>query len=142
MKRTVASLVAALLVIASIDPAVCVGAQSAGPFPVVPLNAAPHRSHLRAYASLVAGAGLIGGSFAFAKRADRTYDEYLVATERDAIEDLFDRTAHYDRLAGGALLTGEVLVAAGLYLRFLRRPPAARLGLDLSPRRCAATLRF
>jgi hypothetical protein len=142
VKRTVATLVAALLVVTEIVPAARARAQAADPFPVIPLKSSPQGNHLLAYGSLIAGAGLIGASFALAKKADQTYDDYLAATDPSTIQHLYDQTVHYDRLSSGALLSGEVLIAAGLYLRFLRRSPDSRLGFDLGPQRCAATLRF
>lgn len=142
MKRTVAVLVAALLIVTDLVPAARVHAQAADSFPVVPLRPAPRGHHLFAYGSLLAGASLIGASFALAQHADRTYDDYLAATDPPRVERLYDRTVRYDRLSSAALLSGEVLIAAGLYLRFLRRSPDSRLGIDLGPQRCAATLRF
>ncbi|HEY6866721.1 MAG TPA: hypothetical protein VI792_05650, partial [Candidatus Eisenbacteria bacterium] len=58
------------------------------------------------------------------------------------ITDLYDQTVTYDRLSSGSLLGGEALVLTGLYLRFLRPPKASRVGLALSPRTCALSLRF
>jgi hypothetical protein len=60
-------------------PAAGARAQAAGAFPVIPLPAPVHVSHTWAYASLAAGAGLVGASFALAGRADDTY-EALLAT--------------------------------------------------------------
>ena len=63
---------------------------------------------------------MIGSSFILADHANHTYDEYLAATDPAEIAELYDRTVRYDRLASAALLGGEVMVAVGLYARFLR----------------------
>ena len=69
-----------------------------------------------------------------------------MATDPAEIERLYDRTARYDWYARGALIGGEALVATGLYLRFVRRPRAARttatLDLSVGPARCALAWRF
>jgi len=88
------------------------------------------------------GAALIGSSFLFAERADDAYSDYLAATRPDRIERLYDRAVLNDRLSSGSLLTGEALLAAGIYLRFVRRPPAGRLTLAVEPGRCALAWRF
>jgi hypothetical protein len=142
VKPTVAAFVAALMVVSEIAPAARAHAQAAGPFTEVPLRTESGRTHALAYASLLAGAGLIGGSFALSHRADDTYDDYLAATDPPRIEKLYDRTVRYDHLSSASLLTGELLIATGLYLRFLRRSSEPRLSLELGARRCAATLRF
>lgn len=84
---------------------------------------------------------LIGGSFILASEADEAYQAYLEETDIDQIEPLYDRTVKLDRLATGSLVTGELLLAAGIYLRFLR-PPRAALSLTLRPDRCALAYRF
>ena len=134
-------MVAVLIAIAVPYPAACDSTRAAAAFPEVPLDSKRPDSHRWAWATMAIGAGLIGSSFAISHRADRTYDEYLDATDPDRIEALYDRTVRYDRLSAAALIGGQSLVATGLYLRFLRRP-AARLSLDLGPQRCAARLRF
>ncbi len=116
---------------------------SPSPFPIVPLRyPAPAHSHLGAYLTLAAGAGLVGTSFAWQARANRTYGDYLRATEPGLIAALYDRAAHYDRLSSAALLGGEALVATGLWMRFIRHPAPGRVALDAGPRRCALALRF
>ena len=142
MNRTLAAITAAILALGTIDPAVLAPARAAGPSVGIPSVNPPRQSFAWAYASLATGTALIGGSFAFASGANRTYREYLAASDPAVIERLYDRTVRYDRLSSGSLLTGEVLVAAGLYLRFLRRPPDTRWGLELDPQRCALALRF
>lgn len=143
MKRIVAVLLAAMIALSSLpilaaaDPP-----PAAEPFPVVPLPATSHRSHALAWVSFGAGAGLLTTSFLVHERANRTYDDYLASTDPDRIGDLYDRTANLDRLSGAALIAGEVLLATGVYLRFLRAPHDSRLSLDLAPGRCAARWRF
>jgi hypothetical protein len=122
--------------------AVCAHAQTAATFPEVPLGQPASSTHGWAYACMAAGVGLVGGSFLIAERADDTYQEYLDATNPQRIEELYDRTLFYDTLSRAALLSGEALVAAGLYLRFVRRPPQHRLSLALTSRRCIVTVRF
>ena len=84
----------------------------------------------------------MGLSFTFAQRADDAYASYLVSTDTQELEILYDRAVRNDHLSHASLLTGEALIAAGLYLRFIRRPPAARLSLSLQPSRCALSCRF
>ena len=137
MKRAVAVLTAAGLLL-SLRPA---GARAAASFENVPLAGAPRVSHRWAYASFAAGAGLAGLSFAISDRANRTYGEYLQATDPAEATRLFDRTVHFDRLASASLLTGEALVAFGVWWRFLHRP-ARPTTITLGPGRCAVSLRF
>jgi len=118
------------------------GAVAAGTFQEVPLPPPVRASHTWSNLSLIAGAGLIGASFALSRRADESYDAYLLATEPDRIGDLYDRTITYDRLSSGSLLAGEALLAAGVYFRFLTPPHGAHASLQLSPRRCALSLGF
>ena len=117
-------------------------AQAAAPFPEVPMVEPARETHVLAYLSMVAGVGLVAGSFAVADHANRTYADYLASTDPDQIESLYDRTARLDRLASVTLLGGEALMATGLYLRFLRRPPPARLRVALLPGRCALAIRI
>jgi hypothetical protein len=118
-------------------------APPASPFTRVPLGSTgPRQPHLGAYALMLAGVGLVGGSFAFEDQANRAYDAYLSATSATDIDRLFDRTTHYDHLSSGALIGGEVLFAAGLWMRFLHHPNEPRLSLLLRPDRCALALRF
>ena len=160
--RLAAALVAVLACPSTPFPAACASARAAvalaapdtaaatlapapapSPFPTLPLHpVAPPHSHLRAYALMAAGAGLVGVSFAWQDHANRVYDEYLAATEPDRIRILYDRTAHYDRLSSSALIGGETLIAGGLWLRFLHHPALERLRLAAAPGRCALALRF
>lgn len=142
MWRFTAASLAAFILLELLAPAARAHAQAAEPFPVVPIEAPQRRSHTWAYLSLLGGAGLVGVSFAFARRADDAYSAYLVTTDVTQIEVLYDRAVRNDHLSHASLLTGETLIAAGLYLRFIRRPPAARLSLTLLPSRCAVSCRF
>lgn len=135
------SLRAAFLVACAVlQPAVCALAQAAAPFPEEIVVRPERRSHLLAYVTLAAGAGLIGASFGFAEHANDTWDEYGRATDPARITDLYDETVRYDRFSSGALLAGEALIATGLYLRFLRRP--APVQVSVGPDRCAVAFRF
>jgi hypothetical protein len=134
--------VATIALIGLLDSAVCATAQTAVPFTDVPQATPPRRSYTLAYASLATGVALIGVSFVYSNRANHAYDRYLVETDPAEIERLYDRTVHNDRLSSASLLSGNVLVAGGLYLRFLRQPPATRVSLLLGPERCALAWRF
>ena len=102
----------------------------------------PRRSHALAYGVLAGGVALVASSFLFVHNADREYDAYLRETDPGRIERLYDRAVLNDRLASGALLTGEILIVTGVYLRFLKHPRETRLGLAIEPGRCALALRF
>ena len=142
MNRLLATLLAAGLATAGLETAACAPARAAEPFTELPMPATERQSHWLAYASLATGAGLIGASFALAHRARETYDDYLIATDPPRIAKLYDRTVDYDRLASGSLLTGEGLIVAGIYLRFLRSPPPQRVSLVLGTGACALSVRF
>ncbi|MBI5709352.1 MAG: hypothetical protein HZC42_03485 [Candidatus Eisenbacteria bacterium] len=142
MKRRLAVTLAAGLLLGNLEPAACAPAQAAGPFESIPLAPSLSHGHGWAYASLAGGAGLIGLSFALTGHANRTYDRYLAATDPPEVERLYDETVRYDRLSSASLLTGEALIATGIWLRFLRRPAASRVHLSLSPRRCSVALSF
>jgi hypothetical protein len=142
MIRLPATLLAAALACTGLETTACAPARAAQPFAEVSMPAPERRSHLLAYASLIAGAGLIGASFTLADRAEDTYQEYMNATDPDRISDLYDRTASYDRLSSGFLLAGEALIATGIYLRFVRPPPPQRVGLVFGAGTCALSMRF
>ena len=137
-----------VLLAVSLIPFLAAGAyaQAARPFPVVPVTEPPRRSHTWAWVTMAAGGALIGASFPLAHHADQVYDRYKIATDPAEIERLYDETARYDWYARGTLVAGEALIATGLYLRFLRRPraarPAATLDLEVGPARCALAWRF
>jgi hypothetical protein len=142
MRRVTAASLAASVLLQFVVPAARAQAQAAAPFKVVPIETPTRHSHVWAYVTLVGGAGLVGASFAFARRADDAYAQYLVTTDVPSIETLYDRAVRFDHLSHASLLTGETMIAAGLYLRFIRRPPSARLSLSLEPSRCAVSCRF
>lgn len=142
MKRVFAAYLAASLFFQLLLPPARAVAQPAGPFPIVPFEAPVRRSHAWAYVTLAGGAGLIGVSFAFERRADRAYDAYLTSTDPHEIDKLYDRTVLNDRLSQASVLCGEALIAAGIYLRFIRHPAGSSLSLDLRPGQCGVSLRF
>jgi len=140
--RGLAAMLAAAILLNASLPAARAQAQAAGPFPEVPLPKPVVRPHRWAYASIVAGLGLAGASFALERSGDRTYDRYLTSTDPGEITRLYDRARLEDNLSTASLLGGEALVTFGLYLRFLRRPAGERVGLEWRPDRCAVALRF
>ncbi len=143
MKRHPAALpCTALLLLSLIDPAAPAIAWAAGPFETVVLPSQKKPSHALAYGAMLAGAGLIGGSFVLRDRANARYDRYLEATEPGEISRLYDETTRLDRYSSGALIAGEVLIAAGLYLRFVRHPATDRVSVIATPTRCALSLRY
>ena len=64
MTRGLAAMLAAVILLNASLPAARAQAQAAGPFPEVPLPKPVVRPHRWAYASIVAGLGLAGASFA------------------------------------------------------------------------------
>lgn len=130
--------IASLLII----EAACAHAPAASAFEVLPRPQAEHRSHRAAWAFAVVGAGLVGASFPLAATANERYREYLDETSPDAIPGRWDASVRADRVASGSLLAGEALLAAGTWLRFVHRPGARRVALDLGPARCALSCRF
>lgn len=142
MLRMTAAALAALLTLQLALPAARAHAQAAEPFPVVPLGSAKARRHTWAYVTLAGGASLIGLSFVYSARADDAYAAYLVSTDQVEIQQLYDRARSNDHRAQAALLTGEALLAAGLYLRFVRRPGPSKVALSIQPSRCALSYRF
>ena len=142
MLRMTAATLAALLTFQLVLPAACAHAQAAEPFPVVPLASTKSRRHTWAYVTLAGGATLVGLSFVYSGRADDAYEAYLVSTDQVEIQRLYDRAESNDHKAQAALLTGEALFAAGLYLRFIRRPGTSKVALTFQPSRCALSFRF
>ena len=112
------------------------------PFETVPLPSSQRQGHLLAYSSMLVGAGMIGASFVFSDKANQKYDQYLVATDPDEIDRLYDETVRLDKISSGALIGGEVLMALGLYLRFLRHPAESRVQVSVAPTRCTLGVRF
>jgi hypothetical protein len=142
MNRLTAVLLAACTALNAVPTAARAQAPAAAPFPQVPLGEARHASHTWAYVTIGTGAALVGGSFILSRRGDDAYRDYLASTDPDAIEPLFDRTLRYDRFSEAALLTGEAFLAAGIYLRYVRRPAPEGLGFALLPGRCVLSYRF
>jgi hypothetical protein len=140
MKRRPA--VSTAILCATILTAASAHAQAAAPFPVVESAPAAHQSHRLANASVLGGIALIAASFAIEHQADRAYDDYLAAIEPSQISRLYQRTVRFDHESTAALIGGNVLVAAGLYLRFVRPSPSTHLSLAVDARRCAVNLSF
>jgi hypothetical protein len=140
--KGVRALTGVVLLLVALDPAAGAMARAADRVQEIPLEPTPQGSHLLAYGCLAVGVGLIAGSFVLANKADDTYRDYMNATDPGSIEQLYDQTARYDRYSSAALIAGEVAVAAGLYLRFLRNPAPARFLLSANHERCALVWRF
>lgn len=142
MKHIVAAVLAASLLSEALLPAACAARQAADPFESVPAERVARAPHRLAYGCLMAGVGLVGLSFGLTDRANRTYAEYLAATEPTEVAHLYDRTTRLDRLSAAALLGGEALVATGVWLRFVHRSALRRVSLSMAAGRCAVSLRF
>lgn len=143
MRARLAALLLAVLVTAVPFEAARAQAPAASPFEEVAVAPRPRHSYTLAWTTAFVGAALVAGSFPLAREADRRYERYLTETDLAQIDARFDATTRMDRLASGALLTGEVLLATAVWLRFVRHsPPPRHLSLDLQPSRCAVSLRF
>jgi len=142
MRRVTAAALAASIALQLLGPAARAHAQAAGSFRPVAMAAPPRRSHAWAYLTLAGGTGLVGLSFMFSRRADDAYADYLTSTDPKVIESFYDRAVRNDHLSQASLLTGEAMVAAGLYLRFIRRPGPSRVSVSVAPTRWAASYRF
>jgi len=140
--RIAACLLAALVV--GVAPrAVRASEPPAAPFEIVPRRLPGRRAHRLATVTAAVGIGLVAASFPLSAEANRRYDRYLHETDIASIDERFDATQRMDRLASGALLTGEALLATAVWLRFVHRAGReSRVSLMLSPARCAASLRF
>ena len=141
LRRTAATL-AALLVVQLSLPAACASAQAVAPFQGVPIEPPARHNHTWSYVTLAGGAALVGLSFSLNHRGDESYAAYLASSNPDEIDRLYNRAVYYDHLSQASLLSGEVLIAAGLYWRFIRRPAARRLDVSLLPSRCVVSFRF
>ena len=142
MLRPVAAALAALLSLQLLVPAARAYAQAAAPFPVVPLEEKSGGHHVWAYLTLASGATLVGLSFMFSNRADEAYANYLASSDPVEIDHLYDQAVQNDHYAQATLLTGEAVLAAGLYLRFIRHPSPKKVSVTLAPTRCALALHF
>ena len=143
MMRPLVAVMATMLLQAPLFATAAAPPESAAvPFPVVPLPPPAHQSRVAAWSCMLGGAGLIAASFVIHDHANTKYDEYLIATDPDEISSLYDQTVLLDRVSAASLITGEVLLATGIYLRFLRVPSNPRLSLDLERGACVASWRF
>jgi hypothetical protein len=136
------ALALAIVLTSNLALAACACAQAASPFPVVEVASQRPPKHRLAYVAMVTGAALVGGSFLLTHQANQAYDDYLRETDPQRIETFYDRADLYDRLSSTSLISGELLIVTGLYLRFLRPPRTSRLSWAVSPDRCALSLRF
>jgi hypothetical protein len=157
MRRFSATWLAAVLALTGVShTAACAQSQAASPFEEVVLPQGRSSGHLLAYSSMAGGVGLVALSFFTKDSADRRYEDYLTATDPNEIDRLYDETVRLDRWSAASLISGQLLFAFGVYLRFVRPPSAPvagmtpehgqavspQLALDLGPRRWALSLRF
>ncbi|HET7226993.1 MAG TPA: hypothetical protein VFK69_14900 [Candidatus Eisenbacteria bacterium] len=98
--------------------------------------------HRLAYVAIVTGAALVGASFAITHHADQIYDHYLTVTTPEQAQQLYDSTRRWDQLSTATLLTGEGLLLAGLWFRFLGHDAMHPMSVGLSPAGCALSLSF
>ena len=134
---------AALLTLAIPVGAAGAEGEAATPFPVVATGDPQQKpSHGWSYLSMGLGAALVGSSFVLAEVANDRYDDYLEATDPERIDELYNETVTLDRWSATTLITGEVLLAAGVYFRFLHRSGSNSLELTLVPTRCEVSFRF
>ena len=141
--RIAACLLAALVVGMAPASALASEPPAAPPFEVVPRSSDNRPAHRLAEVTAALGLGFVVASFPLSAEANRRYDRYLRETDPALIDARYDSTKRMDRLASGALLTGEVLLATAVWLRFVRHAGReSRVTLVLSPSRCAGSLRF
>lgn len=115
-------------------------ADTASPFEVVARSTTVRQSSKWVWITAIAGAALVGASFPLADEADRRYTAYLEETDEARIDERFHATQNMDRLASGALLAGEGLLATAVWMRFVRGE--RRVALDVRTDRCALAVRF
>jgi hypothetical protein len=72
----------------------------------------------------------------------RGVQRYLASTDPAEIELLYVDATRFDTLSRASLTTGEILIATGLYFRFVRRPAASRTAVIVSGTRCAIAVNF
>jgi hypothetical protein len=85
--------------------------------PLAPARPPPlYRRRWFQLALIGAGAVLTGTSAVLRHEADRWYDRYLESSDPREIPRFYDRTTHYDGLAGVSLGTGQSLLTAGIFL--------------------------
>lgn len=142
-----AALLAAIVVFGVVRPAPshadtpADSARAVVPFERVRLSEPEGHSNLLAYTCLATGLALCVASFPLGQHADDLYDQYLNSANPTEITSLYDETVKYDRLASGALISGEALLGMGLYLRFLRHHEP-RVDMAIGPARCVVSYRF
>lgn len=125
-------------------PAPAVPARAATPaaFPQQTFDVAARHGHRLAYVAIVTGAALVGASFAITRHADQVYNHYLTVTTPEDAERLYDSTRRWDQLSTATLLTGEGLLVAGLWFRFLGHDAMHPMSVGLTPAGCALSLSF
>jgi len=84
--------------------------------PAAPRSPPIYRRRWLQLAMIGVGAALTGTSAILRHEADEWYDRYLASTDSREIPHFYDRTVHFDRLAGGTLASGQVLLTAGIFL--------------------------
>lgn len=117
-------------------------APPATPFEVIHRRAHERRSQRLALYTALAGVALVATSFPLSDEADRRYEKYLVELDVSRMDEHFRGAQRMDRYSAAALLTGEVLLATAVWLRFVHEPRRQRVALDLRPDRCGVALRF
>ena len=142
MRKSLAALLLASYLTGAPEWAVCANAQAASLFQETEIRRPPQQPHKAAWVVALAGTGLIAASYPLAARADERYADYLAETDVALIEDRYLASRTADRWASASLLSGEALLVTAVYLRFIRRASPARLAMDLTPHRCAVSLRF
>jgi hypothetical protein len=123
-------------------PAAPTPAAAPAAFPQQTFHVAARHGHRLAYVAIVTGAALVGASFAITHHADQIYDHYLTVTTPEQAQQLYDSTRRWDQLSTATLLTGEGLVLAGLWFRFLGHDAMHPMSVGLSTAGCALSLSF
>jgi len=142
LRRITAAMLFALAVSGTFQEAAGADARAASPFELVPRTVPARHPRRAAFACAALGCGLVAASFPLADAADRRYEEYLVEGDPSRIESRWQASVRADRIASGALLSGEALLAGALWLAFLHRPHDAHVTLLVTPERCALACRF
>ena len=83
----------------------------------------PQPNYTKAYVSMAGGLALTIGSFFVAEGADRAYQDYLLGTDPQGMQDDFNQSVSLDRLASAMLITGQAGLILGIYWRFIKRTP-------------------
>ena len=108
----------AILALASAGSPVTISLRRvAAPLPPSPPRAPPLiRRRWFQIALIGAGAALTATSAILRHDADQWYERYQSSSNPKDITRFYDRTTHYDRLAGASLGSGQVLLTAGIFL--------------------------